>query len=333
MFENAGHGTYSQRVYPDFLENRMSKTNARLGKGLNALIGPRRAKAPAALIGADAPVEAASVGAVGAVGAVKSLPIDAVIPNRHQPRSQFDDARIAELAASIKTSGVIQPIVVRPGPDGQYELIAGERRWRAARLAEQATVPAIVRKASDTEALELALVENLQREDLNAIERAVAYQRYTEAFGASPEQLATRLGESRANVVNYMRLLSLAADVRTLIENGDLGMGQARALAGVADRQRQLAIAKLAVRRNLSVRQVEGLVKQGGPSEGTRTESASRVDANLAQVQRSLSKSIGLPVTLHAGKRKNSGRIVIRYASLEEFDRIAERLSGDATLE
>ncbi len=307
----------------------MSKSHTRLGKGLSALIGPRRTK-PAA-----EPTESKSGSELVASDAmvVRSLPVDVVIPSRHQPRSAFDDDRIAELAASIKTNGVIQPIVVRPASDGKYELIAGERRWRAARLAEQATVPAIVREASDAEALELALVENLQRQDLNAIERAVAYQRYTEAFGASPEQLAARLGESRANVVNYMRLLSLVADVRTMIERGELGMGQARALAGVSDPQRQLAIAKLSVRRNLSVRQVEGLVKQGGTTETAAVAPESKVDANLAQVQRSLSKAIGVPVTLHAGKRKNSGRIVIRYANLEEFDRIAERLSGDATLE
>lgn len=356
----------------------MSKSSTRLGKGLNALIGPRRPTAasgqhanaggPAAKregategrggatgerAGASGGASAVADGAPGvqtgdrgvgavdepagtsgqAVGIVRSLPIDAVIPNRNQPRSAFDDARIAELADSIRANGVIQPIVVRPGLDGRYELIAGERRWRAARAAEQVTVPAIVREASDAEALELALVENLQRQDLNAIERATAYQSYIDAFGASPDQLAKRLGESRANVANYLRLLGLTGDVRAMIERGELGMGQARALAGVADSQRQLAIAKMAVRRNLSVRQVESLVKQGDSPAASAPAAAARIDAHLADVQRSLSKAVGMPVSLHPGKRKNSGRIVIRYANLGEFDRIAERLSGDASLE
>lgn len=330
----------------------MSKPQPRLGKGLDAILGQRRGRPPASP--ADSPASSPTANSPAAVppgptaapravdgGAdlasgvkVRSLPIDQVVPNARQPRTRFDAGRLSELADSIRNSGLVQPVVVRPGADGRFELIAGERRWRAARQAGMQSVPAVVRDASDAEALELALVENLQREDLNPIERATAYERYIEAFGATAEQLAIRLGESRANVANYLRLLRFTGEIRDMIERGALGMGQARAIAGVTDPQRQLALARLAVRRNLSTRQVEALTKTATASPAGQPAAAERVrDANADHVQRSLSKALGLPVVLQPGKRKNSGRIVIRYSSLEEFDRIAERLCGDTTLE
>lgn len=305
----------------------MAKQNApRLGKGLNAIIGSRRQPASA-----NTPKPASEI-TPAEVGTIRSLPIDSVVPNPHQPRSAFDDVRLAELSASIAEQGMIQPVVVRPTETGKYELIAGERRWRAARAAAIEEIPAIIRDATDAEALELALVENLQREDLNPIERATAYQRYLDTFGATAEQLASRLGESRANVANYLRLLGLAPGVRDMIEQGELGMGQARAIAGIADPHRQLAVASLAVRRNLSVRQVEALARRR-PGEEAADAKPSGASNHFVSVQRALSKSLGLAVTLQPGRKKNAGRIIIRYNSLEEFDRVAERLCGDAALE
>lgn len=318
----------------------MAKGN-RLGKGLSAIISNARkapAESPAKTAGAPAaPASAAEAASAEAASSappgqmVHSLPVDQVIPNRHQPRSVFDEAAMAELSASIATQGLLQPIVVRPQENGRYELIAGERRWRAATAAGLDKVPALVREVTNEEAVELALIENLQREDLNALERAVAYQNYLDTFGKSADDLARRLGESRANVANYLRLLGLHVEVQGMLERGELGMGHARALAGVPDTQRQLGLARLAVRRNLSVRQVEALTRaQPEPRETSKPNLPSK---HLEDVQRTLSKSLGLPVVLQPARRKNAGKIVIRYGSLEEFDRIAERLSGDSTLD
>jgi ParB family chromosome partitioning protein len=216
-------------------------------------------------------------------------------------------------------------------------LVAGERRLRAARLAGLDAVPAIVREFSDSESLEVALLENLQREDLGPLERAAAYQQYLETFGGTVEDLAKKMCESRANISNYLRLLKLHPEVCYMLGNGELGMGQARALAGVADSQRQLALAKLAARRNLSVRQVEELVRKAvSPTETRPSEpdiERSSAQAHLASVEEALSRELGLRIRIMPGRKKNSGRMVIRYNGLEEFDRIAERLGGRANLD
>jgi ParB family chromosome partitioning protein len=304
----------------------MSKPAPRLGRGLSALIGQpptqslrHRPAAPAGDAAAENPLE---------------IPIEQIIPNPYQPRSTFDDASLQELAASIRRAGVLQPVLVRPRPDGRFELVAGERRWRAAKLANRTTIPAITRQLTDVEALEIALIENLQREDLKPLERAAAFVAFTEAFHISIDELATRLGQSRANIANYVRLNRLPEQVKSLLESNELGMGQARAIAGITDPQRQLAVARLAVRRNLSVRQVEELAKPGDPVQPPtlappQPDGRSR---HLDEVQTALSKALGLPVQLEPGRKKNAGRVVITYNSLEEFDRIAERLGGRVTL-
>lgn len=306
----------------------MSKTNPRLGKGLGAILG----KPPQAAASASGP----ATGGDASAGQIRSLPIDAVIPNRHQPRTRFDDTALGELSASIRANGVLQPVIVRRLDGDRYELIAGERRWRAARQAGLDHVPALVREAGESEALELALVENLQRQDLNPIERATAYRQYLDTFGGTAESLARRLGESRANVSNYLRLLSLPEEIRQMVESGDLSMGHARALLSAEDEQRQLTIARMAVRRNLSVRQVEAACKPNdareAEAESESGEAASR-SQHLADVETSLSKALGLRVHIKPGKRKNTGRVVIPYANLEQFDLIAERISGRSTLE
>ena len=299
----------------------MSKSTPRLGKGLSALISP-----PRRMMGADD-----ALGSAEQEG-IRRLPISSIRRNPQQPRQAFDAAAIESLAESIRGQGVLQPILVRPLGGGKYELVAGERRWRAARQAGLKDIPVIVRNVTEAESLEIALIENLQREDLNPLERATAYRQYLDTFGMTADELAKRLGESRPNISNYLRLLQLDDQIRGLIESGELGMGQARAIAGIEDKQRQLAIARLAARRNLAVRQVEALAKEPGRTKPAEAE-AKVLPRHLAEVEDALGRALGVPLKLMPGKKKNSGRIVIRYRNLEEFDLIAEKFGGNSSLE
>ena len=300
----------------------MAAQTRRLGKGLSALINPQPQQQP--------PTAKATLDSAG----IMTIAVADLRANPRQPRSTFDETGINKLADSIRRSGVLQPVLVRPRAEGGFELVAGERRWRAAMVAGMTEIPAIVRDVSDAESLELALVENLQREDLNAIERATAYREYMDTFGVTADELAQRLGESRANVSNYLRILRLGDEIRHLIELGELGMGQARAIAGVADEQRQLALARMTVRRNLAVRQVEALA-QKHLDGGERVAASSRAERprHLADVEQALGRALGLRVSVQAGKKKNSGRIVICFDNLDEYERIAEVLGADAKIE
>jgi ParB family transcriptional regulator, chromosome partitioning protein len=297
----------------------MSKPNVRLGKGLSALIAPRvPVSQPAAPIPAEPP---------------GTIPVTSVHPNPKQPRKDFDEPSIAQLADSIRAKGVLQPIIVRPLPQGQYEIIAGERRLRAAKLAGLERIPATIRQVTDGESLEIALIENLQREDLNPIERAAAYREYLETFQCTVDQLATRLAESRPNISNYLRLLELSEPVRKMLAAGELSMGHARAIASISEPERQLALALLCVRRNLSVRQVEALAKRGD-EQPPKAESRNPLrDRHLGDVEQVLGRELGLPVKLYPGRKKNSGRLVIKYRSLDEFDLIANKIGGKCNLE
>ena len=310
----------------------MPKSSPRLGKGLSALIGPRVATpfhSTLALTGSPhAPTPETPHSP-----ALRQIPLESLSPNPRQPRASIDQAGLEHLAASIRVHGVLQPLLVRRTGAERYELVAGERRWRAAEIAGLKTVPAIVVDLTESQSLEAALVENLQREDLAPLERATAYQQLVDMLGSSIDAVAERLGESRANVSNYLRLLKLSPEVQSLLASGELAMGQARAIAGISDPKRQLAVARLAVRRRLSVRQVEALSRNGGEVTARESTSKRAADAHLADVAEALSKALGLKVSLHPGKRKNSGRIVIRYNSLEEFDRLAEAICGRPLLE
>ena len=345
-------------------EPMMSKpTPNRLGRGLNSLLGNRLGQAPEApdnavsretafaerpalapqhgMTGADA----VSTGAVGnrvsretdlvhAGGRtdVRIVPIAELHPNPRQPRTHFADPALEELADSIRTKGVLQPIMVRPRPAGGFEVVAGERRWRASRMAGLTEIPAVVRRLSDSEAVELALIENLKREDLTPVERSRAYQQYMTEFGLTVERLAERLSESRASVANYLRLLKLDPEILTLLGAGELGMGQARALAAVEDRQRQLALARQAIRRNLSTRQVEALTRGDGAGTKAANNDVSRetgLSRHLRDLERKLGKALGVAVRLVPGRGKNSGRILIPYGNLDEFERILERIGVD----
>jgi len=325
----------------------VNKPANRLGRGLSALI-PNRDQKPAAKPEKLASQET-ELPAIQS-GLVTRIPVASIHPNPNQPRTTFDDTALAELAESIRANGVIQPIIVRIAkaatgdkPAGfpheqQYELVAGERRWRASTIAGIATVPAIIRDVTDAQSLELALIENLQRADLGPLERASAYQHYLDSFGGSVEDLAAKLSESRANVSNYLRLLKLRPEICYMLGSGELGMGQARAVAGIADPERQMAVAKLAARRNLSVRQVEELARSETSEPVSRETPPPTSDTELrakhfSDVGASLTKHTGLRISLFPGRKKNSGRVVITYKSLEEFDLIAQRLGGKPTIE
>lgn len=306
----------------------MQRPPSRLGRGLQSLVSTRSATMAA-------PEANTTLNANRPIAGLVSLPVDSIDPNPQQPRSSFDETTLQELADSIRANGVLQPILVRQVADDRWELVAGERRLRAAKLAGLTEVPAVSRELSDAQSFELAIVENVQRQDLHPLERARAYQHYLERFGGTVESLAGRLGESRANVSNYLRILKLRTEIVDLLSAGDLAMGQARALAGLDDPQRQLALARLTVRRNLSVRQVEELVRRAAENVVSReTPVREKDDADgqrrhFEDIAEAFSRALGVTVTVRAGKRKNSGRIVITYNNLEDFDRITQKLGAD----
>ena len=300
----------------------MARDTPRLGRGLKSLISIPEVE----------PDPVASPGGIGpASGGVPLLRLDQIVPNPFQPRKNVDPRKLEELVRSIATSGVIQPIVVRRRGE-TFELVAGERRWQAAKRAGLESVPAVVREASDEEMLRLALIENIHREDLNAIDRAEAYRAYGERFGHTAEKMAEEFGEDRSTVSNYLRLLSLPEAVRQLVASGELGMGHARALLGLSDAEEQTNLALTAVTQTLSVRRVEELVRlrrdskdtsEEGPKAGAKDKEKRPLVRDLEE---RLSTSMGTKVVIHEGRTKYTGRVVVEYYSLDDFDRITERL-------
>ncbi len=288
-----------------------------LGKGLAALLG-----------------ETMEEGALGArEGALLSIPIEHLAPQPNQPRLHFDEAEIESLAASIREKGVVQPLVVRPRPgDGDeegtpYQIVAGERRWRAAQRAGLHELPAVVRSLSESESIEIALVENLQRSDLNPLEEATAYRRLIREFDHRQEDVATALGKSRSHVANTVRLLDLPDKVKALVGNGTLSAGHGRALLAAAD---PAALSDTVVRLGLTVRQTEALVRRAG--EGRAREPKSRTDdPNVRALQTDLSRALGLKVTIDPAKRGASGRLTIAYKQPEQLDALINRLRAAPT--
>lgn len=283
-----------------------------LGRGLDALLLPEHEE--------EAP-ETSPALASGATSAVSEIAIERVSPGKHQPRNRIRDEGIEELAQSIRTQGVIEPIVVRPRPKGRFEIIAGERRWRAAQRAGLATVPAMVRDVDDKQAAALALIENIQREDLNALEEATALKRLLEDYGLTHETLAEVVGKSRTAVSNLLRLLNLSPTVREMLDEGQLEMGHARALLGLAESDQEIA-ARRVIARGLTVRQTEALVRRMIEGEPAPQPVSS---ADTRQLERSLSERLGARTSIAAAK-DGKGRIIIRYLDLEELDGILERL-------
>ena len=278
----------------------------RLGRGLSALLGEA----------APDPQQAAR--------ATRTLTADQIVPGPFQPRHRFDDEALAALADSIRENGVLQPILVRPRPGDptSYEIVAGERRWRAAQLAKLHDIPVIVRDIGDREALELALVENVQREDLSPLEEADGYRRLLQEFGNSQDDLARRVGKSRSHITNSIRLLGLPEPVRNLLDEGKLSSGHARALLGTAD---AVGLANLIVAHDLSVRKTERLVKSHREG-GTRLRRPPK-DADTRALERDLTARLGLTVSVDP--RGEGGTVTVRYQSLEQLDLILARLRAE----
>lgn len=281
-----------------------------LGRGLDALLGNLDSKGSTAE-------------ATNEEGQLVQLPVDLVVRGKYQPRREMDPAPLQELADSIKAQGVMQPIVVRAIDEQRYEIIAGERRWRATQLAGLSEIPAIVKNVSDESAIAMALIENIQRENLNAIDEAVALHRLQEEFGLTQQQVADAVGKSRAAVANLIRLLALAEDVKELLSEGLLDMGHARALLALPESQ-QSSAAKTVVSRQLSVRQTEALVRKL-LSEESKEKSAPKVDPDIKHLEHKLSDQLGSSVTIQHGA-KGKGKLVISYGSTQELEGILSHI-------
>lgn len=305
-----------------------------LGRGLSALFGDAAVETPVS--GGAAPAAArvipqAANNVTASGDAVQHIDVGAIHPLPGQPRRHFDESAITELAESIRLRGVLQPIIVRRSPDGQgYQLVAGERRWRASQRAGLHQVPALIRDLDEAATYEIALVENIQRQDLNAIEEANAYRKLIDDFGHSQEALAKIVGKSRSHVANLMRLLELPQSVQNLVAENALAMGHARALIGVEQAEE---IAQRVVKDGLSVRAVEALVRDGkSPAKPASPQAASpsqERDPDIVAVERHLSELLGIGATIqYMGDGK--GTLTLKFATLDQLDMICQRLSGEA---
>ncbi|MBE95912.1 MULTISPECIES: ParB/RepB/Spo0J family partition protein [Marinobacter] len=253
-------------------------------------------------------------------GELREVPIDLIQRGRFQPRRDMDPAALQELADSIRQQGVMQPVVVRPIAEGRFELIAGERRWRATQMAELDRIPAIIRDVPDDAAIAMALIENIQRENLNPIEEAFALQRLQDEFGLTQAQVAEAVGKSRTTITNLLRLISLSEDVRVMLEHGDLEMGHGRAMLTLQPEQ-QMQVARQVVAKSLSVRQTEALVRRVQQESPNRKKTKGEVDPNIRALQDDLAERLGARVSIDHGQR-GKGKLVIEYTSLDELDGI-----------
>ncbi|WP_245190946.1 ParB/RepB/Spo0J family partition protein [Jannaschia formosa] len=268
-----------------------------------------------------------------APAADRSVPIEQIRPNPNQPRRNFDEDRLSDLAASIASKGILSPLIVRPvpGEDVRYEIVAGERRWRAAQRSGLHEVPVLIREFDDTEVLEVAIIENIQRDDLNAIEEALGFQQLVDRFGHTQEQLSSQLGKSRSHVANLLRLLKLPPRVQDHLREGTLTAGHARALVNAAD---PVALADKVIRDGLSVRETERLAKAVKSPEGTRPKKpVAEKDADTRALEGDLTAALGLHVQIAHMPGDEGGHLTIRYKSLDQLDALCRLLSdglGDA---
>ncbi|SDK42491.1 ParB/RepB/Spo0J family partition protein [Microbulbifer yueqingensis] len=287
-----------------------------LGRNLSHLISGEASQAIAMATG--------SGNAEAVDGELRELPIEFLQRGRYQPRRDFPQESLQELADSIRAQGIMQPIVVRPVGEQAYEIIAGERRWRAAQLAELDRVPALVRDVPDEAAIAMALIENIQREDLNPVEEAMALKRLQDEFELTQQQVAEAVGKSRTAVTNLLRLLSLTEDVRTFLERGDLEFGHAKALLGLGgDAQR--AAARQVVDKGLTVRQTEALVRRLQQQAQNPAPAKPKEDPNIRRLSERLSEKVGVPVSIDHNE-KGVGKLVLKYNSLDELDGILAHL-------
>lgn len=289
----------------------MSNPRKRLGKGLGALLG-------------EAAVEAART---EKPATATDIAVSHIVPNRFQPRQTFDEGRIADLAASIAQKGLLQPLIVTPRGDGEYELVSGERRWRAAQRVGLPKVPVIVREdVDDRELLEIALIENLQREDLDPIEEATGFRQLIEDFELTQAELGTHVGKSRPAIANTMRLLELPDHVQTMVKEGVLTAGHGRALLGLSEARRIEPVARRTAKRGLSVRQLESLVKRENRNAATETDQgASPEDLERERLAEVLQQALGTRVEIRSTK-KGKGSIQIAFYSYEDLERLVEKL-------
>lgn len=288
--------------------------NRGLGRGLSALM-------------ADVSQPEAATPAAG-VNADQAVPIDRIHPNPDQPRRTFNQDALSELANSIKEKGVIQPLIVRRDPHhgGDYQIVAGERRWRASQIANLHELPVIIKDFTDSEVLEIAIIENIQRADLNGIDEAAGYRQLMDRFGHTQEQLATVLGKSRSHIANLLRLLTLPEDVQEHVVEGRLSAGHARALVG---KDNAAELARRVVAEGLSVRAIEALTKQKPQEKAPKRQVSSRVkDADTAQLESELTATLGMKVTIDHQDGTESGQLTLRYKDLAQLDDILRLLAG-----
>lgn len=342
----------------------MSKIARRLGRGLDSLVSnlrpepelqpphPFHQPPPPPMVGQEAESERTVAPVAAVVGtyapqqeAVQAVMADAAAlsANPFQPRDAITNDAIVSIAESIRRHGLLQPISVRRAAGGRYQIIAGERRWRAAKSIGMIHVPVIVRQATDEQMLELALIENLQREDLNAMDRARAYRQFCTHFGLRPEEVADRLGEDRSTVLNYLRLLDLAEPIRAMVAGGKLSMGHARCLLGEANEVHRARLAEAIVANELSVRAVEEIVRRGKAYLGagatdmalaggdallksSGTQRSRLRSAHLQDLEQRFERAVKTKVSIHEGRKRGSGRITIEYYTLDDFDRVASLL-------
>ena len=320
--------TSTERVTETVAEKTGDKRRA-LGRGLDSLLpgGPRVVAGMAMAVGAAAAVLPELQARAEPGDAVMRVALDQIDENPYQTRKAFDPAALRELADSIRANGVVQPIVLRPKADGRFALILGERRCRAAKLAGETTIAAIVRRVSDQQAAEMTIVENLQRQDLNCLEQANAFARLSREFGLTQEQIGQRTGCSRESVSNYMRLLKLPDVVQQYLADGLLGFSEARVLLQIAEAERIPYIAKEAADKKMSVAQLILLVERlNQPPQPIESAPARKLDPNVRAAQTELERALGVRVRIN--DRKGKWKIVIEYANLEDFDRVVEILGG-----
>jgi len=291
-----------------------AKRSKGLGRGLSALLGD---------------VPAGETASSRQDGAATEVPIEQLQPNRFQPRRVFDEDDIEQLSSSIRELGILQPILVRQAADGGdgYEIVAGERRWRAAQRARLHQVPIVVKELDDIQSLEIAIVENVQRSDLSAMEEAEGYQRLIDEFGHTQEQLAAIIGKSRSHIANTLRLLGLPAKVKAMIDDGSISAGHGRALLSSAQ---PLKLARKIIKRGLNVRQVEKLVKKESQPPGGRKSAAHGKDADTLAFEENISKALGLSVEID-DQGAAGGVLRVNYQNLEQLDEVGRRLCRPAT--
>lgn len=277
-----------------------------LGKGLGALI-PEKAEE------------------------VVRLDIDRILPGEQQPRKSFNDKALHELAASIKEKGVLQPVIVSRTGDGTFRLIAGERRWRASSLAGLKKMPAIIKDVASADALEIALIENIQREDLNPMETAEAFHRLMKDYNLTQEDLSAKVGKERATVANYLRLLKLPDEVKVFVNDGTLSMGHARAILSIDGRAHQIEAARKIIHKGLSVREAEALAKKLSSEDKKKPKPHHKKDPQIASLEDRLIRSLGTKVHLYHNNKTKKGKIEIEYYSLDELDRLLEILTAEGS--